>query len=197
MRFRLFLIPAALLSLSLIAHADKIKPVPSGSFGGTQLASLSGHGGSMDYTESVYQDPNNPFCIDCLDFVLQVSDPDDSLTVGTDVKTHDFAGYTVDLAYEDDGDTAPDKGKISKNGEKITFDFNIFGDEETDPLIIFTNALDYTSGGLTIGSETTDPKAFEPTGAPFTSATPEPSSLLLLGTGLLGFGGIVRRRLTR
>lgn len=33
--------------------------------------------------------------------------------------------------------------------------------------------------------------------APTTNATPEPSSLMLMGTGLLGFAGIVRRRVGR
>ena len=168
---------------------------------GSTIATVPGSSGGLSYTDSVYQDSGNPFCSTCLDFVIGVRNPDTgaiSPTEGLSVTTSSFKGYSVDVAYGADGNVAPDGASRSADGSDVSFQFQLYPGDVTDALIVYTNATSYGRGSLDLTTTVieTDPPAYAPSGAPYVAATPEPSSLLMFGTGLLGAVGVVRRRLT-
>jgi hypothetical protein len=146
---------------------------------------------SASYTTWVYSDPNNTFCAGCLDFVYQFTNN------GPDVLERftgfDFRGFRVDAGFDPtSGGNAPLTVDRATNGSVIGFNYTgidtVEPGQTTPLLVIETDARTFTSGFVSARDGTASYNvAFQPT------AVPEPSSLAMLGSGLLAAGGFLRR----
>ncbi len=192
------------LSLTVVAQASVLgvggTAPPSPLFPtGTTLVSTSGTittpTFSANYTTWVQRDPNNTFCVNCLDFIYVYTN------LGPDVNERytmsSFAGFMVDAGTNPFGTHDPTTvdRSASANGRVIGFNFDQFGDEmapgqTTVNLIIETNAVTWTTGFLSAQDGT----AGSGVGFAPLAAIPEPASLMLLGGGILAAGGFLRKR---
>jgi hypothetical protein len=185
----------SLAQASLLGNGGDVPPSPL-TPGGVVVASiLNGtittlSGTTVTYSTWVYEDPNNTFCHDCLDFVYQFTNhgPD----VNERYSMSDFQGALVDVGTSPFGHHDPIDINRSNDGPVIGFNYEpndqIAVGETTPLLVIETNARLWQQGYVSAQDGTAGSGlAFEPL------LTPEPSSLGLLGGGLITVAGVLRR----
>jgi hypothetical protein len=189
-----FSVALPLAHAAILGNGDTGPPsflTPSGNL----LASLSGTIStttfSASYSTWVYADPNNTFCAGCLDFVYQFTNN------GPDVLErftgYNFVGFRVNAGF-DPGTSGNPPLTVNRSTSGAVVAFNYTGIDTVSPgqttpwLVIETNARTFTTGLVSAQDGSAGyAAAFAP------AAVPEPSSLALLGSGILGVGGFLRR----
>lgn len=174
------------------------------------VAMASGPLGAVTFTgtwmETVFQDAQSPFSASCgtgcLTFLIQVTDTSgnaiEHVTTGdgaTPTATHGFQYFSTNVGYEGAGGD-PLTVDESVDGV-VSFDFPggdaIGNGENSAYLLIQTSAINITPGLVSaIDSSTSTVDGYIPAVA--TAVTPEPGTLLLLGTALAASAGLIGRR---
>jgi len=147
---------------------------------------------SAHYAVQVFTDPSNVYCAGCFDFVYSVA----TLTSGqvSDFVVGNFGGYQTSVGYF--GPLAyvnPTSISRSADGQLIDFAFAnpVMIGQRSNFLVVQTDATTFESDkgdGSLMGTLQLDP-------VPARAPIPEPGTLMLIGTGLAGFAGALKRKL--
>jgi len=168
---------------------------------GTDIPGIVNGGGtavpfSVSYTISAYVGGTGAECPTCINFVINFSNSANPALTSDDIdllSLTDFTGFSATEEYIEGSGITP--YQVNNIGNAVDFSYanGVLPGQTSDALVIFTNATSYTSGSIDFseGASVSVP-GLEPAGTPV--FTPEPNSLVLLGTGLASAAGMVFRR---
>jgi hypothetical protein len=152
---------------------------------------------SVDGLNIVYWDASSSDLLTTVDMALGTSSfggtPHTSLGLATNTflgtNQYGYGLYRADLTFPNP-DVFPGTNYVTLSNACTTSGCSvntpIYWDENSGPSTAYENTLG------SIPSE-----AFTLTGTPTGGSTPEPSSIMLFGSGVLGLAGVLRRKLTR
>lgn len=185
------LLPSA--QASILSVGSTIPPSPLFP-GGTLVATASGTIATptfvTDYWQWVYSDPLNSWCAGCYDFVYQFKvigpDPNERFSMSS------FAGFNLDVGTNPFGVHDPSLIDRSTVGAVVGFNFPAFLEmspgSTTVLLVIETDARAIKPGFVSAQDGTAG------SGIAWAPNVPEPTTLMMLGSGLMAVGGYIRRR---